>query len=313
VPGDAPITPLSIPAKVRTLIVYGGSFDPPHFYHTIGPLSIVGRLFGPQGWVLYVPAARSPHKPDGPHAGDEHRLAMLRLALDVPGPRSIWTDELDRARWRRERGLGTPSYTIDTLRRLRRIIPSRVSLRLLIGSDQVGAFHRWKDPREIIRLAEPIVMVREPVVSACSVYSALDKDFWSRDELRAWCTRLAPNFPMDPSSTSVRDAIPKAPKDPDRWEDRPPLNEIVTPVARYIIEHNLYGFRAGHVKAATPVDRPSGDQPDAMKKLELAAGLTLIQVGQKMLSDAAASKPPKTKPRKKHPRAKARGRRKSSS
>lgn len=298
------------------MIVYGGSFDPPHFYHTIGPLSVNARLFGPQGWILYVPAARSPHKPDGPHATDEHRLAMLRLALDLPGPRSIWTDEIDRARWRRARVIETPSYTIDTLRRLRRVLPTRVSLRLLIGSDQVGAFHRWKNPREIIRLAEPLVMVREPVASVCALYSALDKDFWSRDELRAWCTRLAPNYPLDPSSTAVRAAIPGAPKNPDRWEKRPPLNEIVTPVAEYIIKHNLYGFRAGKTKAATPVERPAGDEPDAMKKLELAAGLTLIEAGRKMISDAAASKPAKparSNSGKKHPRAKARGRRKSSS
>jgi nicotinate-nucleotide adenylyltransferase len=159
---SAPITPLTLPRKVRHLLVYGGSFDPPHFYHTIAPLSVVGRIYDGDAWVLYVPAARSPHKSRGPFASDEHRLEMLKLALDTPGPRSIWTDEIDRARWEREHGrAGGPSYMIDTLRRLKRVLPrENITLRLLIGSDQVAEFHRWKEPRKVIALAEPLVLVR---------------------------------------------------------------------------------------------------------------------------------------------------------
>lgn len=244
---SAPITPLKLPRGVKHLLVYGGSFDPPHFYHTVAPLSVVGRVYDGDAWILYVPAARSPHKRRGPFASDEHRLAMLSLALDVPGPRSIWTDEIDRARWQREHGQGgAPSYMVDTLRRLRRVLPREgITLRLLIGSDQVAGFHTWKDARKVIALAEPLVLVREPVTTASAVVSALDADFWTRAERRAWCTRLAPNFPMDPSSTAARDRIPGAPTDPEKWEARDGLNTIITPVARYIIEHNLYGFRKG--------------------------------------------------------------------
>lgn len=254
--GEAPITPLRIPRGVKTIVVFGGSFDPPHFYHTVGPLSVMGRLFGASGWLLYVPAARSPHKDAGPRASDEHRLAMLKRALDVPAKRSIWTDEIDRAAWARARGVRAPaSFTIDTLRRLRRIVPARVTLRLLIGSDQAAAFHRWKDARKIIEIAEPIVMVREPVVMACSLYSSLDADFWTREEKAAWCRRLAPNYPLDAASTSVREAIPGAPKDPQKWDAKRRLDGIVTSVAAYIIEHNLYGFRPGEVKPAAESER----------------------------------------------------------
>jgi nicotinate (nicotinamide) nucleotide adenylyltransferase len=244
---SAPITPLELPRGVKHLLVYGGSFDPPHFYHTVAPLSVVGRVYSRDAWILYVPAARSPHKRRGPFASDEHRLAMLALALDVPGPRSVWTDEIDRARWQRERGQGkAPSYMVDTLRRLKRVLPREgITLRLLIGSDQVAGFHTWKDARKVIELAEPLVLVREPVVTAGAVVSALDAEFWTNEERRAWCTRLAPNFPMDPSSTGAREAIPGAPLDPEKWGQRAGLNSIITPVARYIIEHNLYGFRKG--------------------------------------------------------------------
>jgi nicotinate-nucleotide adenylyltransferase len=268
---SAPITPLELPRGVKHLLVYGGSFDPPHFYHTIAPLSVVGRIYSKDAWILYVPAARSPHKRRGPFASDEHRLAMLSLALDVPGPRSIWTDEIDRARWEREHGQGgAASYMVDTLRRLKRVLPREgITLRLLIGSDQVAGFHRWKDARKVMALAEPLVLVREPVTTASAVVSALDPDFWTREERRAWCTRLAPNFPMDPSSTAARDRIPGAPRDAEKWERREGLDSIITPVARYIIEHNLYGFRKGAAvapKSGRPM--PKG----ALKLTERQAG-----------------------------------------
>jgi nicotinate-nucleotide adenylyltransferase len=241
---EAPITPLKLPRHVRRVLVYGGSFDPPHFYHTIGPL-IAAAMFEGDTWVLYVPAARSPLKPAGPRASDEHRVAMLRLALDVPGPRSIWTDEIDRAAWERARGIERASYMIDTLRRLRRVVPRRVELRLLIGSDQVATFHRWKDARGIIRLAEPLVLVREPVTTVYQLRTSLDPDFWTPAERRAWYTRLVPNIPMEASSTDVRGAIPGAPRDPEKWERRGGLRGITTAVAGYIIAHGLYGFRGG--------------------------------------------------------------------
>lgn len=243
------ISPIPLPRRVRTVLLFGGMFDPPHLYHTIGPLAAATRLFPRGGWVLYVPTAKSPLKPEGPGASDHDRLAMLRLALDAPGPRSIWCDELER---------GGPCYTIDTIRRARRVLPRHVELRLLIGSDQAAQFHRWKDFRSIIRLAEPVVMLREPIVRPDQLYSALDEEAWRPEERAAWCTRLAPNFPMPASSTALRDAIRTAPRDAGKWADRPPLDTVNTAVARYIIEHRLYGFGVGRATSRASSGRRRG-------------------------------------------------------
>lgn len=288
----APITPLTIPTKVRTVVVYGGSFDPPHFFHTLGPLAAVTRMFGQSGWLVYVPAAASPHKPNGPQASDPHRLAMLKLALDLPGPRSIWTDELDRAAWARKQGVkeSQPSFTIDTLRRLREVVPKRVKLRLLIGSDQVAKFHTWKEPREIIKLAEPLIMPREPVVMVSSVYSALDGEYWTREERIAWCQRIAPIFPMEAASTDVRQLIPGAPAKASQWENRKGLENIITPVAQYIIDHNLYGFRAGKVKPATEVGSMSGDAPGQAQRLIASAEREVFKIMATEIGEAGAKR-----------------------
>lgn len=277
-PGKSPpITPLKLPARVRTVIIFGGSFDPPHMYHTLAPLIAAAGLFGRAGWLLYVPAARSPLKKHGPIASDDHRLALLKLALDLPAQRSIWTDEIDRAAWLAERGRDEPSYTIDTLRRLRKVVPARVKLRLLIGADQAADFHKWKDFRAIIRIAEPLVMPREPIATVNALNSSLRGKGWSRDERAAWCTRLVPGLVMPAASTGVRAAIPGAPLKAKQWLDRPPLDELTTRVASYIIEHNLYGFRKGEPKPA-PADvrkrRILGDTKegrDALKREGLAS------------------------------------------
>ena len=262
---EAPVTPLKLPRHVRTVVVFGGSFDPPHAMHVLAPYITTRAMFGDRGWLLFVPASRSPHK-SSTTAPDDHRLAMLRLAIDIPGQRSIWTDELDRAAWARSRGnKPAPSYTIDTLRRLRSIVPARVKLRLLIGSDQAISFHKWKDPREIIRLAEPLVAMRAPVESVLKLWNSLNTArFWSHEERLAWLARLAPSVEAPLSSTAIRAAIPGAPATWRAWARHEPLELVHAGVARHIIRYNLYGHRPGEMKPINPDDvppAPIGDDP----------------------------------------------------
>ncbi|HZW06641.1 MAG TPA: adenylyltransferase/cytidyltransferase family protein, partial [Phycisphaerales bacterium] len=124
-PGERPITPPPLPMSgdrvdrsVRTVVVYGGSFDPPHKGHVHLPLlaarHLERQLDEEKGvWVLYVPAARSPHKGSGPSATDAQRVEMLSLAVSHLPRFAVWSDELDRSI------PGHPSYTVETLRRLR--------------------------------------------------------------------------------------------------------------------------------------------------------------------------------------------------
>lgn len=231
------ISPLALPASVTHLVVFGGSFDPPHAGHIAAPTQAVDRLYGKSGWLLYIPAAQSPHKPNGAHASNGDRLAMLRLALAGLPRTSIWTDELDRPG---STSTKRPSYTAETLRRLRSIVPKRVTLRLLIGTDQVRAFHRWRNPRAILRTAEPLVLARDPDVLARDILANLDPTFWTQPDRAAWCTRLAPNDPLPAASTNLREAIPSATA--AAWR-RPPLNLLAPAVAEYIRTHGLYGAK----------------------------------------------------------------------
>ena len=126
---------------------------------------------------------------------------MLRLAIrGVPRCR-IWTDELDRA---------GPSYWIDTLRRAARAAPRGAQIRFLIGSDQAAAFHRWREFRRILSLAEPVVMLRPPHRTGAAVIRAMKRTgAWTKPELEHWAVWIDDGDVMDESSTRARAGITK--------------------------------------------------------------------------------------------------------
>lgn len=220
--GDCPI-----PQGPCEVILFGGTFDPPHLAHT----RLVPRLrdeAAPGAWLLYVPAARSPHKADAPTA-DAHRVAMLHGALAGVDRAAVWTDELDRA---------GPSYTIDTLTRLHDARPA-ARTRLLIGADQAIAFHRWKDARRILTLATPLVMPREPLGDRAALMRALrETGAWSEEELSRWEGWVAPTPLADVSATRLREALRQTPR------DREGLLAMLDPrVLGYIEAQGLYAER----------------------------------------------------------------------
>lgn len=206
-----------VPSGARTVLLFGGSFDPPHIAHITLPS--LARDAINADWLLYVPAARSPHKPDGPIASAPERIAMLAAALqDIPRA-SISTIELDAA----DRDPLAPSYTINTIRALRSSIPPETKLRLLIGADQLLSFHRWREPREIIERAEPVVMLRrsDPPPAPSAPQPDIDsllahiEPHWSPDELRAWRSRFVEVPLIDVSATEVRSLLAAPRTTPD--------------------------------------------------------------------------------------------------
>lgn len=128
--------------------VFGGSFDPLHLGHLI--LAEQCRDQARLDRVLFVPAPRPPHKQHGTAASFDDRVAMLRLALaDQP---TFLVDTLEGHR-------NGPSYTVDTLRELRQREPGDEWF-LLVGSDSVRDLGTWREPEEIARLAELLVVCR---------------------------------------------------------------------------------------------------------------------------------------------------------
>lgn len=202
------------------MLIFGGTFDPPHHAHVALPRAAAHELGCRR--ILYVPAAINPLKvacnlpaPTAAH----HRLAMLRLALDEAPRAEISDMELNRE---------GASYTIETLRELS--ASERGGLFLLIGADQALDFHRWKDWREILLLARPAVLLRPPWTResfAAELHARYDDE-----ESRRWLDWTLRTPPLlDISATQVRERIRRG----------QPVGDLVSPaVEAYIRQHRLY-------------------------------------------------------------------------
>jgi nicotinate-nucleotide adenylyltransferase len=209
------------PQRCRTLLIYGGAFDPPHRGHVELPPRAAEQIHA--HGVLYVPTGEPPHK--SPTAAPaEHRLAMLRLALGDRSDCAISTWEIEHA---------GPSYTVRTLEHLRQELPG-VELRLLIGADMAASFYgKWKDPRRIIELAEPVVMLRPPYGDPEAMLTALPDDL-PEPERRAWRDRLVTLPTIEAASTDLRRALAAG-----RYDDPAVRERLPSAVLDYIRQHRL--------------------------------------------------------------------------
>jgi nicotinate-nucleotide adenylyltransferase len=129
------------------VLVFGGSFDPPHRGHAALLAAAAARVEPDR--ILVVPAFHAPLKDETPSASAEERLTLVRLGLISRLP----------AR-RRERALVDPSearggriaYTVETLKRLREEYPE-AELHFVCGQDAAASFPRWKEPARLKKLA----------------------------------------------------------------------------------------------------------------------------------------------------------------
>ncbi len=128
--------------------VFGGSFDPPHIGHAMVARAVLEQARLDR--VLWVPVSIPPHKTARTITAGDIRRRLVDAAIRDE-PRFEFCDlELER---------GGVSYTVDTLRKLKEDHPDW-SLSLIVGADLVGGFARWKKPKEIVELAEVIVITR---------------------------------------------------------------------------------------------------------------------------------------------------------
>ena len=96
-----------------------------------------------------MPCYTSPLKISPSIIGPEHRLKMLRLALE-PFPFFEASDY--------EILKGETSYTINTLLELKKTYDS---IELIIGYDNLLIFDKWQEPDKILDIAKLIVMKRK--------------------------------------------------------------------------------------------------------------------------------------------------------
>lgn len=132
----------------RRIAFFGGSFDPVHLGHLAMARAAVEELGLHR--LCFVPAARNPHKKDGPVASGAHRLEMLRLAIGREPRFGIWDAELERE---------GPSYTLHSVEHIERVYPNSHAF-WIIGTDQLEGLPRWYGVQKLVTKVGFILVTR---------------------------------------------------------------------------------------------------------------------------------------------------------
>lgn len=121
------------------IAVYSGSFDPIHIGHTMVASFIAQYADVDEVWLLVSPL--NPLKAPGP----QPTSATMRLKMAA-----IATEGVDFIRVSGfELTLPVPSYSYQTLRALAEKFPLH-EFKLVVGSDNILLFDRWRNYREIL-------------------------------------------------------------------------------------------------------------------------------------------------------------------
>lgn len=222
------------------IAIFGGTFDPIHRGHT-RIARHVARLLKLDR-VLFVTAARPPHKAAAQltHSCDRH--AMVALALQ--GERRFVASNVE---------LLSPlekNYSIDTVAQVRNQLHPSDELFFIMGADQFAEFRTWRDSDRLLESVAVVVVFRpglpiEELLKGCDqkiqrAIRRLPGDARKRAGLSRRFSAVPPviylvsGLKIDISSTSIRDRISAG-----RW-----VRGVLDPaVADYIRKNRLYRKR----------------------------------------------------------------------
>jgi nicotinate-nucleotide adenylyltransferase len=222
-------TDRSEPESQQRLGLFGGTFNPIHYGHLRSAEEVCEALNLTRLW--FIPAGHPPHKTAESVTPFEVRLEMTRLAVGEHPLMSV--SDLEGRREGR-------SYSVETLRQIRREEGPGWELYFILGLDAVLEIATWKDYQELFTLSHIVVLDR-PGYDRQLLGEVL------RREVHPQFRRLQgePGFQhpaghkvifqettlMDISGTSIRNLV---------RQGRSIRYLLPEAVRRYIIKHKLY-------------------------------------------------------------------------
>jgi nicotinate-nucleotide adenylyltransferase len=184
--------------------ILGGTFDPIHNGHLYLAEKVSAELHLDK--IIFIPAYLPPHKTDIKVTPARHRYSMLKLAIENNKKFEISGIEI------RRKGR---SYSVDTLKELRKKYGLSAEMFFITGSDSLKDLDKWKDLKGILLLSR-FVLVERPHFEI----RTNPKDFI-----------ILRIDAKDISSTEIRDRIKKA----------QPINKLLpSKIREYIKKYNLY-------------------------------------------------------------------------
>jgi nicotinate-nucleotide adenylyltransferase len=129
--------------------IMGGTFDPIHHGHLVAASEVTTRFALDE--VVFVPTGQPWQKGDVPVSPAEDRYLMTVIAT-ASNPRfQVSRVDIDRP---------GPTYTVDTLRDLRKVYGPEAELFFITGADALEKILSWKDAALMFELAHFIGVTR---------------------------------------------------------------------------------------------------------------------------------------------------------
>lgn len=212
----------------RCIALLGGSFDPVHKGHVALADYFIALL---QPDELRVIPAGNPWQKHGLQASGQDRMAMVRSAFSTQKV-AVNIDQQEILR-------DSATYTIDTLRAVRKELGPDVSVVFLMGADQLQHLNTWQEWQQMFDYAHICAASRPGfAMDAAHVPADVAQEFAHRagspEQIRNTAqglAYLAPNLAVDISATAIRAAL-------QRGEH--PISLVPPGVLDYIEQHHLY-------------------------------------------------------------------------
>jgi len=132
----------------KSLVLFGGSFDPPHIGHAEIVRALLAEL-NPDVLVV-MPTGTPSHKAQNLYVPVSDRLKMAKLAFGGIDGVLVSDYEIQKTE---------PCFTIDTINWIKKQYPEH-DITIAIGSDEANNFDSWRDFDEILTLSSVAVFHR---------------------------------------------------------------------------------------------------------------------------------------------------------
>jgi nicotinate-nucleotide adenylyltransferase len=213
------------------IAIFGGTFDPIHAGHMKAARAAQRRFHLDR--ILFIPTGNPPHKIHDHLTDFAQRYAMVTLACaNIPTfiPCTIEAPTVD----------GSPRYSIDTVRAVRRKLRQHDRLFFLVGADAFLDLPHWREFRRLLDSVEFIVVSR-PGFDPDAIRQVAPPDLLparrlaQRAEtirLRHGAIHLLPGVEAPIASRDIRQAV----------RARKPVTGLVPKlVEEYILKEGLFG------------------------------------------------------------------------
>ena len=210
----------------RLVGIFGGTFDPVHYGHSLTIAELLNTISFEK--ILVIPNSLPPHRRNS-QASFSHRYKMTSLAF-----RDIEKTVVDN----RENLRTGPSHAIETVKQIV-AEEGKTKVILIVGSDSFDGIHSWYKWRELINLVDFLILRRPdmPLSKNKNVQDLISSTRFSEvllDDRKARSIFEIEMTPVKISSSLIRKNI----------ADGKSIDGLINPLVKdYLKKHGLYGSK----------------------------------------------------------------------